>query len=163
MALVYLGLGTNLGNREANIELAKKLLAPELRLRRVAPVYESEPMYRPGQPLFMNTACSVETELSPQEVLDKAKSIERSMGRKKGLQYGPRIIDVDILFYDDIVMDTPELTIPHARMHERAFVLAPLSHIAGDLVHPVSGKTIAEMKAALGNFTNKIFKIDQAV
>ncbi len=163
MSIIYIGLGTNLGNREANLELAIKLLAPEIRLRKVAPTYETEPMYRLGQPRFMNTVVSAETDLSPEEVLTKFKAVEKSMGRQKGERNGPRVIDLDILFYDDLVMDTPMLTIPHARMHERAFVLAPLSRIAGGMMHPRLKKTINQLKSELGDFSEKIVKIDQSV
>lgn len=163
MASVYIGLGTNLGNREANLELAIRLFKPEFTVRKVSPVYETDPLYRLGQPQFFNAVCCVETTLSPEAALEKCKAIERAMGRKKGDTHDPRIIDVDILFYDDVVLKTADLTIPHPRLHERAYMLVPLSKIAPRFVNPATGKTVMQMLRALGRFSHKIVRIDQTV
>lgn len=163
MATVYIGLGSNLGNREANLELAMKLFRPEFRLKQVASVYETDALYRLGQARYMNTVCRVETDLSPEECFDKCIAIERGMGRKKETRYEPRTIDVDVLLYENVVLRSESLTIPHPRLHERAFVLVPLAEICGSRVHPVLKKPIRSLVAALGDYSHKIVKIDISV
>lgn len=163
VATIYIGLGTNLGNRQANLMHAYELFRPEIHLKKTSSVYETDPMYRLGQPLFLNTVCRADTELSPHDVLDKFKAIEKAMGRKKTVRNGPRVIDLDLLFYDDLVLNTPTLTIPHPRIAERAFVLAPLARIAPNLVHPVLHETIAGLLSVLGDYSGKISKIDEGV
>jgi 2-amino-4-hydroxy-6-hydroxymethyldihydropteridine diphosphokinase len=143
----YLGLGSNLGDRQANLDRALELLSQRLRLEKISSIYDSEPVGDIEQPRFLNMACEVSTHLTPQGLLALAKGIESKMGRA-GPSGTPRPIDIDILFYSDQVVETPELVIPHPRLTERAFVLIPLVEIAPDLVHPVSGKTIKELLKA---------------
>jgi 2-amino-4-hydroxy-6-hydroxymethyldihydropteridine diphosphokinase len=145
MAIAYLGLGSNLGDREANIESALEMLGQEARILKVSSLYETEPVGYKDQPWFLNCVCLIETDLSPQALLDSAKTIEKNLGRKPTRRFGPRLIDIDILFYDDLILDAPDLTIPHPRLAERAFVLVPLKEIAPNLVHLLSGLTIKEL------------------
>ena len=141
----YLGLGSNLGNRQDNLDKTLNLLSQRLRVRQVSSIYDTEPVGNVNQPRFLNSVCQVHTTLTPTELLALAKGIELKLGRAPGKSNTPRPIDIDILFYDDQVIETPELVIPHPRLAERAFVLIPLDEIAPDLVHPVSGKTIREL------------------
>ena len=141
---VYLGLGSNMGNREANLDRALELLSQRMRMGKVSSIYDTEPMGNTHQPRFLNMACQAFTRLAPDGLLALAKGIESKMGRY-GKSNDPRPIDIDILLYDEKLMETPELVIPHPRMMERAFVLVPMAEIAPDLVHPVSGKTMKEL------------------
>lgn len=146
MATAYLCLGSNLGEREKNLTQALSLLSQEINLEKVSPVYETKPVGYKEQPLFLNLACQIITDLNPRELLRLAKTIERKMGRAPGRQINsPRLIDIDILFYDNRIIETQDLTIPHPRLPQRAFVLIPLADIAPKLVHPVLGKNIAEL------------------
>ncbi|MHB8628906.1 MAG: 2-amino-4-hydroxy-6-hydroxymethyldihydropteridine diphosphokinase [Aggregatilineales bacterium] len=144
---VYLALGTNLGNRLENLRRALDALCELVHLDRVSRCYETEPWGIVDQPTFLNIACSGTTLADPQELLAFVKKLEVRMGRHETVRYGPRLIDVDILFFDSLVLETPSLTIPHPRLHERAFVLVPLADIAPQLAHPVTHKTVAEMLA----------------
>ena len=151
MATAYLSMGSNLGHREENIKSALKMLGQEARILKVSSLYETDPVGYKDQPWFLNCVCSVETDLSPQALLKLAKTIEKSLGRKPTRRFGPRLIDIDILFYDDLILDSPDLTIPHPRLAERAFVLVPLKEIAPNLVHPLSGLTIEELLKKVEN------------
>ncbi len=136
----YLGLGTNVGDRLANLERALQMLGstPGVTVGKPSSVYETEPWGLTEQPRFLNAAVEVRTILEPGALLSVVKAIEVEMGRVATVRYGPRVIDIDILLYGDRVIDweTPDLQIPHARMAERAFVLLPLAEIAGEVQHP---------------------------
>jgi len=145
MATAYLSLGSNLGHREANIASALKMLGQEAWILKVSSLYETEPVGYKDQPWFLNCVCSVETDLSPQALLKFVKAIERKLGRREDIRFGPRLIDIDILFYNSLILDSPDLIIPHPRLVERAFVLLPLREIAPALVHPLVRATIEEL------------------
>jgi len=142
--IIYLGLGSNLGNRRDNLDKALNLLSNRLQMGKISSIYETEPIGNVNQPRFLNLVCQAYTDLLPAELLKMAKGIESKLGRKPNTSNAPRPIDIDILFYDDQVIKTPELTIPHPRLTEREFVLIPLAEIVPELVHPVSGKTIKQ-------------------
>ncbi len=149
--VAYLGLGTNLGDREANLRKALDLLSAEsgLRLLRCSRIYETEPWGVTDQPAFLNSVAEVAATLAPERLLDVCKAVEDRMGRQPGIRWGPRLIDVDILLYGNLVVQLAHLEIPHPRLHLRAFALVPLAELAAATVHPVLGKTIGELAGAV--------------
>ena len=147
---VFLGLGSNLGDREANLRRAVELLPTYgVAIVEQSPVYDTAPVDAPpGSGRFLNVVCRVETTLPPLALLKAVKGLESALGRLPGPRSAPRTVDIDILLYGDQVVDTPELTIPHPRFAARAFVLAPLADIAPDAKHPVLGVRVCELLAA---------------
>ena len=154
MATVFVGIGTNLGDRQANIDRALELLKEneDIEIMAVSKIIETEPVDGPPQGSFLNGILKIKTDLLPLELLSQLKMVERRLGRVKKEQNGPRTMDLDILFYDDVVIvDGKSLQIPHPRMHERSFVLEPLSEIAPDFIHPRLKKSV---KALLDELLN---------
>lgn len=146
MATVYLGLGSNLGDREDNLATSIELLERRgITVKKRSSLYETEPWGESSQPPFLNMALEGETELEPRDLLVMLKSIEMEMGREKGKKWGPRIIDLDILLYNHIILNEDVLKIPHPFMHEREFVLRPLCEIAPDVVHPLLKMSVLEL------------------
>ena len=142
---VYLALGTNLDDRLANLKEAIASLPPQMEVKAKSGVYETPPWGYKNQAKFLNQVLRVETYLQPEPLLKHVKRLEVALGRKPSFPNGPRLIDIDILFYDDLVLYSPALTIPHPFMHERGFVLVPMMDIAPDFVHPVRKKSIREL------------------
>jgi 2-amino-4-hydroxy-6-hydroxymethyldihydropteridine diphosphokinase len=149
MSEVWLGLGSNLGDKRANIQRALDWIAGSCRLTDVSSLYKTEPVGFKDQDWFLNCAAKIVTEQRPWPLLETLQSIEQQLGRTERIKNGPRTIDLDILLYDGLVVDENGLMIPHPRMQERLFVLAPLREIAPSLFYPVLGKTIEELAGAL--------------
>ncbi|MGI6374412.1 MAG: 2-amino-4-hydroxy-6-hydroxymethyldihydropteridine diphosphokinase [Anaerolineae bacterium] len=145
----YLGLGSNLGDRPTAIARAIELLGSRGRVLAVAPLYETEPWGLIEQPRFINSACIVEVELGPLGLLAALKAIERQMGRVAGPRNGPRIIDLDILMCDGLIVDLPCLRVPHVALAQRATALVPLADIAPEVLHPLTRQTVAAHLDAL--------------
>ena len=143
--IVYLGLGTNVGDREMNLKAAVDALSAKVKIAAQSAVYRTEPWGYTDQADFLNQVVEGNTSLSPQDLLAFVKQTEEQVGRKATFRWGPREIDIDILLYDDLVLETPELTIPHPRLHERVFMLVPLAELAPELVHPKLGETIKDL------------------
>jgi 2-amino-4-hydroxy-6-hydroxymethyldihydropteridine diphosphokinase len=146
--IVYLALGSNLGVRSANLKNAINNLTPQMNVKAKSHVYETVPWGFTDQPAFLNQVVKAETYLEPEALLQHLKRLESVMGRVPSFQNGPRLIDIDILFFDDLVLDSPIVQIPHPRLHERAFVLMPLNDLCPDLVHPVLQKSVSELLLA---------------
>jgi 2-amino-4-hydroxy-6-hydroxymethyldihydropteridine diphosphokinase len=146
---VYIALGSNLGRRQDNLRKALQELPTTIQLLAASPIYSTPPWGYTGQPEFLNQVARLETDLGPLELLRALKDLEIRLGRQPTFRYGPRLIDLDILFYDDQVVDSPALTIPHPRLAERAFVLVPLVDLAPTLRHPVLRLTTSELLARL--------------
>ncbi|PKB79190.1 MAG: 2-amino-4-hydroxy-6-hydroxymethyldihydropteridine diphosphokinase [SAR202 cluster bacterium Io17-Chloro-G9] len=142
---VYLGLGSNLGRREDNLRRAIGLLRRWVRPQQSSPVYETAPWGFSQQPDFLNCILEAQATLTPRQVLASVKALERGMGRQPVARYGPRLIDVDILFYGGETVDSPDLQIPHPRLQQRAFVLVPLADLAPHLTHPALNLTVVQM------------------
>jgi 2-amino-4-hydroxy-6-hydroxymethyldihydropteridine diphosphokinase len=147
-AVAYLGLGTNLGDRAGNLRNALARLRQIAEVEAVSRVYESEPVGYLEQSDFWNLAVRVRTKCEPQELFLRVKQIERELGRSESFRNAPRLIDIDILTYDQLVLRSPELSIPHPRLHERSFVLLPLAELDPDFRHPESRTTLREMLAS---------------
>lgn len=149
MATLYLSLGTNLGNRQSNLETALALIGQRIgTVKAISEVIETEPWGFESSNRFLNMAVKVQTDLGPRQTLLTTQGIEKEMGRtEKSVDgvYCDRLIDIDILLYDDLILETPDLTLPHPLIHKRGFVLGPLAQIAPDAVHPVLNKTIRQL------------------
>ena len=151
MSIAYLSLGSNLGDRDRNLRDAIRILDGEdVKVARVSSVYETEPVEAPDQPWFLNLVVEVKTSFDPLELLRRAARVEAELGRERPAPKGPRTIDIDILLYEDLVIDSAELALPHPRMAGRRLVLEPLAELAPELRHPVLGETVRELLAATG-------------
>ena len=153
MTAVYIALGSNLGDRAANLEAAISALPPAVDVSRRSPIYETDPEYVTDQPAFLNMVVCGDTRLEPEDLLRRLKKIERDLGRTPTLRYGPRLIDLDIIFFGDRLVDAPGLVIPHPRLAERVFVLRPLCDIAPAATHPATGETVLHLLEKLGDRT----------
>jgi 2-amino-4-hydroxy-6-hydroxymethyldihydropteridine diphosphokinase len=141
----YIALGSNIGNREHNLSVAIERLSEFIRALRTSPIYETEPVDYTDQRWFLNQVVEGETDIFPMQLLNRLQKIERELGRVRSIPKGPRTIDLDILFYGRSVIHSAVLEIPHPRMADRRFVLAPLADLAPDLRHPVTHRTVREM------------------
>ncbi len=159
---VYIGLGSNVGEREQNLAAAVEQLGALGTVTARSSLYETEPMEVPNQPWFLNCVVALETDLMPKQLLARLLDIERSLGRKRAAAQpkGPRTIDLDILLFASSVIDTAGLTIPHPAMHQRRFVLEPLAEIAPDARHPVFKRTMRELRDALPKEAGAVKRVD---
>ena len=143
--IVYLALGSNLDNRLANLKAAVSNLTPQMTVKNKSEVYETPPWGFENQAAFLNQVIVAETYLEPEALLPHLKRLEVALGRVPSFENGPRLIDIDILFFDDVIIDTAAVAIPHPRLHKRAFVLVPLADVAPEYVHPVLRKSVREL------------------
>lgn len=146
---VYLGLGANLGDRQTTLRSAYQLLPPQVEIVACSSLYETPPWGLQEQPPFLNAVCKARTALSPAELLSYVKELEQQLGRVASVRWGPRAIDIDILFFDDLVLHSESLIIPHPQLQHRAFVLVPLAELAPQFVHPTIGHTIQQLADAV--------------
>ncbi len=152
--MAYIGLGANLGDRLATLNRAVDRLATLGVVESVSPVYETEPVGFVDQPAFLNAVLCLLTNHAPEKLMSRMLEIEQELGRVRTFPNAPRTIDLDLLFYDDAVIDQPDLTVPHPRLHERAFVLVPLNDIAPDLLHPQLAVPVGSLLQRLGPITD---------
>jgi 2-amino-4-hydroxy-6-hydroxymethyldihydropteridine diphosphokinase len=157
---VYLSLGSNVGDREAQLRAAQARLSAVGRVVVASSFYETEPVEFTEQPWFLNFVLALETSKTPQQLMTAILRIEEEMGRRRTQKKGPRSIDIDILLFDDIIMDSTNLTIPHPALQQRRFVLEPMAEIAPEVVHPALKKTIRELRDTLppGQVVRKLQK-----
>lgn len=146
MVKVYLGVGSNLGNKSSNIKRAINNIKKKLKINKISQLYKTEPVGCKNQDWFLNCVVEAETKIKPMALLEFLKSIEKKLKRVKTIRYGPRTIDIDILFYGDEIVKTKKLIVPHPRMHRRLFVLEPFAEINQNFIHPKLKKTIIELK-----------------
>lgn len=159
---VFIGLGSNLGNRRENLRYALTELKKQgIQIAKVSAVYETEPWGVKEQPPFLNLVLQCKTVLKPLELLRRLKEIERTVGRKETFRWGPRVIDLDILYYGKSIINEPELVVPHPHLKQRAFVLKPLSDIAPDFKDPVTGLSVAEMLDSVS--TDGVIKTEEGL
>jgi 2-amino-4-hydroxy-6-hydroxymethyldihydropteridine diphosphokinase len=149
MAVAYIGLGSNLGDRMATLRTAVQRLESLGRIAGVSSLYETEPVGYLHQPRFLNAVVALETALAPADLMRALLGIERDLGRTRSFPDAPRTLDLDLLLAEDSILDTPELILPHPRLHERAFVLFPFAELAPQTVHPESGQTVQDLLRAL--------------
>lgn len=147
---VFLGLGSNVGQREKflNQAAAELMTVRDTKVVWASSVYETDPVGKTDQPKFLNAAVEIETQLQPKELFAEVRTIETRLGRTRTERWGPREIDIDLLMYDGLVFQDEEVAVPHPEMERRKFVLVPLKEIAPDLVHPISGMTMEELVAS---------------
>lgn len=149
MAKIYLSLGSNIGDKHKFLNDALKSLEPHIKLQEISSLYQTAPWGKTDQPAFLNMCVAGETSLLPLELLSFTKSIETQLGRTRTEKWGPREIDIDMLFYDDEVIKSPGLEVPHPHLSERAFVLIPLAEIAPEFKHPVLDKSMAALAESI--------------
>ncbi|MBI5943745.1 MAG: 2-amino-4-hydroxy-6-hydroxymethyldihydropteridine diphosphokinase [Chloroflexi bacterium] len=156
--IVYLALGSNLGNRAANLKAAVMNLTPQMTVKKKSSIYETPPWGFKEQSAFLNQVVKAETYLEPEPLLRHLKRLEVALGRVPNFQNGPRLIDIDILFFDDAVINSPSLMIPHPRLHERAFVLVPFVEIEPEFVHPSLHRPIINLLEGMEKSEIKLFE-----
>lgn len=156
MATVYLALGSNVGDSRTNIAQAVKLLGADIKQTKQAPFYASKAVGYTGQPDFLNTAISGQTDLSPEALLEFTKQVERQVGRTASFHWGPREIDIDIILYGGQILETEKLAIPHPRFRERDFVLQPLNDLDPQMADPISGQTVQQLLARISPASRSI-------
>jgi len=161
MQRIFIALGSNLEDKIGNCRKALDEIGNFAEIVRISSLYETEPVGNEDQPNFINSVVEINTDLSPHELLTHLKSIEDKLGRVRGEKWGPRVIDLDIIFYDDLVMKYDDLIIPHPRAHLRRFVLEPICEIAPDFIHPELETSILELLEKLGD-SKMVIKLEQS-